>query len=127
MSKRFLTFTLIGVINTIVDISILYLLILIFGNNLLYIPIFNIISYSFGIVSSFILNGRFTFKDKNLTTNKFIKLYTSSIGGLFINTIIIFLLTFFKVNIIISKIVATITVVVYNYIICKRYIYAQNT
>lgn len=123
MSKRFLTFTVIGVINTIVDISILYLLILIFGNAPVYILLLNMISYSIGIMSSFILNGVFTFNDKNLTTDKFLKLYASSIGALIINTFVVFVLIGIKTDVVISKIIAAGVVVVFNYNVCKNYIF----
>ncbi len=123
MSKKFFIFTVIGVINTIVDISILYLLILIFGNNLVYIPLFNIISYSSGIVSSFILNGKFTFRDTNLTISKFTKLYVLSIGALVINTFAVYILICLRTDIIISKMISAFIVVIYNYIICRKFIY----
>lgn len=123
MSKRFFTFLSVGIINTIVDISILYLLILIFGNSPIYILLLNIISYSMGVMSSFILNGMFTFNDKNLTTDKFLRLYASSIGALLLNTFVVFVLIGIKTDVVILKIIAAGVVVVFNYNMCKNYIF----
>lgn len=123
MSKRFFTFLSVGIINTVVDISILYLLILIFGNSPIYILLLNMISYSTGVMSSFILNGMFTFNNKNLTTDKFIKLYASSIGALVINTFVIFVLLGIKTDVVISKIIAAGVVVLFNYNMYKNHIF----
>lgn len=118
----FFKFIGVGIVNTLFDIGVFTALIHIFGTQ--NIVIFNILSYSTGIVCSFILNSRFTFKDTNLTFSKFSKLYLSSSFGMVLNTSIMFvLIKIFGVNIILSKIFATLIVVVYNYIICKNYIF----
>lgn len=125
MSKRFLIFLSIGIINTLLDISIFTSLVFLFGTK--NIIIFNIFSYSIGIVNSFFLNGRYTFKDKDLTVNKFISLYASSSFGMFLNTSIVYvLITLIGINTVITKIFATFIVVLYNYIVCKKYIFRNS-
>ncbi len=124
--NRFYKFIMVGVINTILDISIFVTLIYFFGTQ--NVILFNIFSYSVGIICSFFLNGKFTFNDKNLFITKFIKLYLSSSFGMLINTLIIFItITLFGMNVILSKIIATIIVVMYNYFICKNYIFENSS
>lgn len=127
MNKRFLTFLSIGVLNTLLDIGIFSVLIYIFGVNPINIIILNIISFSLCVVLSFFLNGKLTFKDKNLTPKKFIKYYSSSLIGMIINTTIVSLLILnLGTGITISKIIASFVVVLYNYKVSKIYIFEKN-
>lgn len=126
--KRFLTFISIGIINTLLDISIFTALISVFGTKPINIIIFNPFSYSIAIVCSFFLNGKFTFKDEHLTLKKFYKLYASSTLGMILNTSIVYvLITLIGSNTIISKTLASCIVVLYNYAMCKYYIFRSTT
>ncbi len=119
--KQFLKFLSVGVANTIVDIGVFTLLIYLFG--IYYIISINVLSYSIGIICSFFLNAKYTFKDNDLTFKKFSKLYASSLFGMGLNTLIVYALIVAGVNTVITKISASGIVVMYNYIICKRYIF----
>lgn len=126
--KRFLTFISIGIINTLIDISIFTALISLFGTKPINIIIFNPFSYSIAILCSFFLNGKFTFKDDHLTLKKFYKLYASSTLGMILNTSIVYaLITLIGSNTIITKIFASCIVVLYNYAMCKYYIFRSTT
>lgn len=127
MFKQFLNFICVGIINTVVDISIFTTIIFFFGTQQLNIIIFNIFSYSVGVVCSFFLNGRYTFRDKQLTLKKFYKLYASSSFGMVLNTLIVYvLMTIIGINTVISKIFAAFIIVIYNYTLCKKYIFRHS-
>jgi len=125
---RFLTYLCIGIIDTLIDIFILYSFIQIFGSTTFNILIFNPISYTIAVICSFFLNGTFTFKDNNLTFKKFLKLYTSSSFGLILNTAIVtFLIGNLGLHIAIAKIIAACIVVFYNYTMCRKFIFRSDT
>lgn len=58
--KRFITFSIIGLINTFVDFGIYMLMTRILG---FHYGISQVISYSCGVINSFLLNGMLTFGD----------------------------------------------------------------
>lgn len=125
-NKRFLTFLFIGIFNTLLDIGIFTLLIYIFGKTPQNIIILNIVSFSIVVICAFFLNGKFTFKNKNLTTQKFFKYYATTIFGMVLNTIIVFvLMTILNFGTVISKIIAASIIVFYNYIISKNYVFRE--
>lgn len=127
INKKFLTYILIGGFNTVIDIIMISTLTFLFGNSNMKILIFNSISYSIGVLLGFILNGKFTFKDNNLTFKKFIKLYISALIGLVLNTIIVLvIINMFKLPLIIAKIIAACIIVFYNYTICKQFIFRSS-
>ena len=127
INKRFLTFISIGVIDTFLDIGLFTFLISTFGRSSEKIVILNLISFSTIVLLSFYLNGKFTFKDKNLTKKKLIKYYASSSFGMFLNTLIVTLLMInFGLGTIISKIISACVVVFYNYIMSKKYIFGES-
>ena len=122
--KRFLTFLSIGAFNTLLDALIFTALILVFGISTLNILILNITSFSIVMLSAFYLNGKFTFKDGDLSLRKFIKYYMSSSFGMALNTaLVIILISSFGLGTIISKIIAACIVVIYNYTMCKKFIF----
>ena len=126
MNYKIITYLIIGAINTIIDISVIFTLVSIFGQTALHIAIFNITSYTIGVISGFYLNGIFTFKDKNLSFKKFLKLYASAAFGVVINTVIVILLIKgLLLHIIIAKIFAACIVVFYNYTMCNKFIFNQ--
>jgi len=125
--KRILTFLLVGGFNTLLDIVIFTLLIIAFGRNPLNIVVFNIVSFSLVMLSAFFLNGKYTFKDKNLTNIKFIKYYASSSFSMILNTVIVtFFMTTIGTGTVISKIIAACIIVVYNYTMCRKYIFMNK-
>jgi len=122
--KRFLTFLSIGAFNTLLDALIFTALILVFGISTLNILILNITSFSIVMLSAFYLNGKFTFKDGDLSLRKFIKYYMSSSFGMALNTaLVIILISSFGLGTIVSKIIAACIVVIYNYTMCKKFIF----
>ncbi len=127
INKRFLTYLFIGVIVTLIDIILFSSLLYIFGNIPTNILFLNPISYSIAVICSFLLNGKFTFNDNNLTIRKFSKFYLSSTLGLIINTsIVFFLVSIFEINIVMSKIISASIIVIYNFTMCRLFIFRNK-
>lgn len=66
-------FALVGVLNTLVDFLVYTLLVLIFGvseNNAFMVGLFTLIAYACGVLNSFILNTRWTFRQEYKRTVK---------------------------------------------------------
>lgn len=130
--RQFIIFSFIGIINTIVDLFVLNILILIFNNSLLWqFPIFKGISFIFACSLSYLLNSYFTFKDKNLNLFKYFKFITASLSGVFINILFstIFFLYLKDINYstiiksTVSAIVGSIVSFIWNYFIYKKFIF----
>lgn len=123
-NKKFLTFLSVGIFDTLLDIGIFTFLIFIFGRSPEKIVILNITSFSLVVVCAFFLNGTLTFKDKYLTPKKFIKYYTTSSFGMFLNTAIVSILIIgIGFGTVISKIVAACIILFYNYTMSRNYIF----
>lgn len=96
--KQFGKFILVGGLNTAIDIGVLNLLMYLFG---VYqgsqIIIFNVISVSLAIINSYFWNKYFTFgsKRKKKQAKEFSTFVAVSLGGMIINTGIVYLLTTF--------------------------------
>lgn len=70
MKKSFLQlikFGLIGILNTLVDIAVFYVLNTVFG---IYYIVANVISFSCGVINSYFFNSRWTFKTENNNSKK---------------------------------------------------------
>ncbi len=92
---QFRKFLFVGVANTLIDVLILNLLMFVTGiYKGDYLIIFNTISYSIGTCNSYILNKKWTFKDKSKSYSKqFTMFVTISLIGLGLNNVIIYGLT----------------------------------
>lgn len=94
--KQFGKFIIVGGLNTAIDIGVLNLLMWSFG---IYqgsqIIVFNIISVSLAIINSYFWNKYFTFgsKEKQKQAQEFATFVVVSIGGMIINTGVVYLLT----------------------------------
>ena len=92
---QFVKFTAVGSMNAALDMGIINLLSFIFK---VYagplIILFNVISVSVATVNSYLLNKFWSFKSvRPITISEFIKFMTVSLGGIVINTSIVYLLT----------------------------------
>lgn len=70
---QLIKFALVGVLNTLVDFLVYTLLVLVFGiseNNVFMIGLFTLIAYACGVLNSFILNTRWTFRQEYKRTAK---------------------------------------------------------
>lgn len=121
-SSRFAKFGVVGVVNTLVDISIFTMLRLMFNSNILFA---NTVSTSMALIVSLILNNNYTFKDRTLTLKRAVLYIIVTLIGLWVLQPLIihaaantaeriisntFLLVF------IPKIVAIAVTVIWNYL-----------
>lgn len=118
---RFIKFALVGVLNTLINWIIFFIL----NASGVYYLVANIISYSISTLNSYLWNSRWVFKyqgdNKKETTLKFIVL---NIFGLVLNTIILFVLVDkLKLNKMVGLIITTAIVMIINYMINKFWVF----
>lgn len=81
---QFIKFGIVGVMNTLVDFLVFTLLVLLFGgksDNLFLTGVFTFIAYVCGVLNSFLLNSRWTFKQEYRST-KLEKLMFALVNGI---------------------------------------------
>jgi putative flippase GtrA len=92
INKNFLkliSFSIIGIINTFIDIAILNLLIYVFNiENHIYFLICKGVSFLFAVTNSYFMNNYFTFSQKKVEKKDFINFLILSIFGLLVNTFV---------------------------------------
>lgn len=125
--KSFLRFAIVGCINTGVDFLTFTALYSLLGLDKL---LCQTGGYSVGIINSFILNKLWTFKEqkaKSNTTVQFINFVCVNIISLGISLIGIYILSSkANVNVYISKIIVTIFLQVFNYLVYKCFIFRKK-
>lgn len=88
--RQMIKFSMVGAFNTCLDIGIYYILTRFF---LFYYLLAKTLSFSVGVVSSFILNRRFTFRNREpAKTKQFARFWVVALGGLGLNALIVYLL-----------------------------------
>ena len=120
---QFRSYILIGLINTFISLSIIFLMISYgFGN------IFsNFIGFSFGLISSFFLNSKFTFSSITISLNKFLLFILSTSFSYLINLLIlVFCLRILDLPSFISQVFALSTYVVINFIILRSLVFRST-
>lgn len=128
-------FVIVGIINTGVDFVVFNLLTTITNVN----PILsNVLSFSCGIVCSYLLNRNWTFSDvaTNAKFSEFGKFVTSNLLSLLLNTLVVwFAILFIDSNFAfeswqesaIAKMVATLFSLVLNYTLFSRWVFVNKT
>lgn len=112
--SRIISFFFVGVLSSIVDIGLMYLVTTYLGVWYLYAAAF---SYCCGIVVSYIVNKCLTFHDKSRKTAvQFATFATISVSCLIVNLGIVWLaVTFLSVTPVAAKILATCCAFLWNY------------
>ncbi len=103
---QFLKFAIVGVINTLVNLIVLYLLTEFFG---IYYMVSAVFAFLVAVTNSFILNKIWTFNE-NISENifnRYIKFFAVSTFALLINLMILYLFTeFLRIYYMASQIIA---------------------
>jgi len=101
---QFFKFAIVGIINTIINMSVLFILTEYFH---IYYIISAIFAFIVAVTNSFILNKVWTFKEsKGKAIKRYLKFFTVSIIAFLINVSILYSLTeFFNVYYLISQII----------------------
>lgn len=121
MIKQIIRFGIVGVIATIIDYIILYILTEYLNIHYL---ISSTISFSISLIVNYYLSIKWVFKvNKNQTINELLKFVFLSIIGLIINEIILYLgVHLLNIYYMICKVGSIIIVMIYNFITRKIFI-----
>ena len=114
-SKQFIKFSIIGALNTIINLAVLYVCTDIFG---IYYLISAVIAFIFAVTNSFVLNKTWTFKEKinQDASSKYVKFFIISIIALAVNLIILYVLVeSFEVYYIIAQLIGIISNLIINF------------
>lgn len=120
---RFIKFGMVGVINTLVNWIIFFIL-----NALgMYYILANIIAYILGTVNSYLWNTLWVFKYKDKTsTETTIKFIILNLIGLGLNTGILYVLVdLCNLNKFIGLVITTAIVMIINYIVNKLWVFSK--
>jgi putative flippase GtrA len=114
-SKQFIKFSIIGVLNTIINLAVLYVCTDIFG---IYYLISAIIAFMAAVTNSFVLNKTWTFNEKinQNAYSKYAKFFIISIIALAVNLVILYVLVeFFSIHYIIAQLIGIISNLIINF------------
>ena len=116
--RRIAIFFMTGLINTAIDCSVYYILI-----NFLSPARAQPAALTAGLISSFLINRKYTFKSNNkIFSSELFKYLIVSVISVTISPILIAYFDF-KTNEFLAKIPVTIITGVFNYILCRLWVY----
>lgn len=122
--KSIIKFGIVGCINTGVDFFTFTLLLSIFGIDKL---VCQVGGYSMGVINSFVLNKLWTFNDKKEKVNpivQFAKFVITNIISLGISLVGLNILSNkLYINVYVSKVIVTLFLQVFNYVVYKLFIF----
>jgi putative flippase GtrA len=119
--KQFVRFSIVGATNTLLDFCIYLLLTRGFPFWSEHVVGAASVSFCFGVTSSFILNSLWTFGGQHFKWTRCVKFFCVALGGLAWNALIIHILIQFGTHDIIAKLLATATVLMWNFTLQKRW------
>lgn len=124
---QFLTFNLVGLLNTFIDFM-LFTIFVWFGA---YYLVAQVIAYAAGMINSFILNRRYTFRKKDNMISRAQQLNMSMRfivwNGILLGMTLLLLLVFkewFGWNEMVSKLIVTVVTVLLNFYGSKKWVFA---
>ncbi len=124
--RQFIKFSLIGSFNAFLDFSIYIFLTRVF---FLYYLLANLISFFITVCVSFILNKKWTFRDKNSKVGlQYVKFWIMAVCGLGFNELILFsLVKYLNTYDLLAKVIAIGIVLFWNFFIGRYWVFKQNT
>lgn len=124
-TKQFLKFGIIGTLNTLINLAVLYVLTSVFG---LYYMLSAVLAFLIANLNSFLWNKKWTFREKikHRFTIKYIKFLSISLVSLFVNLAFLYIFTeFFKVYYLVSQIIAIGISLIINFLGNKRWTFIR--
>jgi putative flippase GtrA len=129
-------FVIVGLLNTAVDFVVLNLLILLTHHDSgLWLIIFTCLGFLAAVLNSYMLNGRLTFRGQtSRTSHRFIRFIAVNAVGMIINSSIVWLMvqiigdrlsTIAAINV--SKVLAVMCSLCWNYFAIKRWVFNGQT
>ena len=113
--NQFIKFALVGVVNTLVNLAVLYILTDIFG---IYYLVSAVFAFLIAVTNSFLLNKMWTFKESisYRASSKYIKFVLISVIALIINLIILYVLVeYYSIWYIYAQIVGVVSNLIINF------------
>ena len=120
---QFRSYILIGLFNTFLSLSVIFLMIS-YG----YSDIFsNFIGFSFGVISSFFLNAKFTFSSIRISLNKFLR-FILSVGFSYLMNLLVLVLCLqtLMLSSFISQLLALSTYVLVNFLLLRWVVFRDT-
>jgi putative flippase GtrA len=129
---QFIKFALIGVVNTVIDFSIYYILTRYtqaFDVATYRKYIANVISFFVATTFSFYSNRIWTFEQKNKATfSEAARFYSTTSTGIVLNSLLLFLLiNIFTMNDLLAKFFATFVTIFWNYLLKRFWVFNTKT
>lgn len=123
--KQLLSYGVVGGIAAFVDITSFYFLV---KYALVYYPIAIFFSFTLGTFTNFFVCNAFIFNRGNLPFQRaLLRHYFSSLGGLTTNEVVVFMLISYGFqNILLAKIIATVSAFFVNFTLIKFYAFNNN-
>jgi len=123
--RQFVKFGIVGVVSTVIDWGLFYLLNFTFG---IYYLTAKVLSFAVAVINSFVWNRRWTFRSQNPNRNQeFVKFLVIALVGLSLNTLIMYLaVSIFHTRKIVGLIFATGIVTFWNFLANKYWTF-QNS
>ena len=120
MLKEFLKYNIVGVINTLIGFGLIFILMFLGVNPILS----NAVGYLIGSIISFILNSRYTFKEKNPNRELTIAFFLTLLLSYFLNYITLnYTLGYF--NPYIAQIISGVVYTVSSFLIMKFFVFSN--
>lgn len=130
--RQFLTFAVIGVMNTIIDFGIYYFLTrhtALFNYHTPWKYVANSISFLTATTFSFWVNRSWTFRRSGWPTlAETLRFYATTLGGLIVNNFVLFILSaFVGINDLVAKVFSTIFSTVWNFSFKRLWVFTPVT
>ncbi len=122
---RIFKFSIVGVINTSIDLSIFTFLVHIIMWEVL--PA-NIVSYSIGVFNSFIMNKHWTFQDRthlSSSLGSFVRFALINVSSLIISSGVVYLLALYF-SAILAKVSSICVVFIWNYSLTRLFVFKTS-
>lgn len=125
---QFAKFAVIGVVNTLIDFAIYYILtrvVLIFGGN---VYIANTIGFIAGATFSYFANRTWTFSVQNKAgVTEAAKFYGTAASGYAINMLVFyFSISFLGIFDLVAKVIATLVAIFWNFFVTKFFVFGSK-
>lgn len=119
----FIKFGCVGVLNTLIDSAVFFLMCDIAGINEI---ISNVAAYTVAATNSYFLNSRFVYHDAELSLKKYTAFLTANVSVLIISTIFILILTSYVPYKTVAKLISVPITVLINFVLQRFVVFKKS-
>jgi putative flippase GtrA len=120
--RQFFKYSVVGLINTIIGLGIIFVLFNVYKVNYVFS---NVIGYTFGLINSFILNKRWTFRSTNHYSREIIPFIIIFAISYFTNFLTLIVnIEVFKINPNLSQVLSVIVYSITNFLLNKKWTFS---